>query len=93
MTGVQTCALPISGDDYDLLAVSAGFDAHEEDWGGILQTGDYSTMGKMIAYYAREYCRGRFFFALEGGYCQHVLGKNVRALLDGATISPFTVAV
>ena len=76
-----------AGDEYDLLAVSAGFDAHEEDWGGILKTSDYTTMGKMIAGYAREFCRGRLFFALEGGYHQHVLGLNVKALLDGAANS------
>lgn len=76
-----------AGEEYDLLAVSAGFDAHEEDWGGILKTTDYATMGKMIAGYARDFCRGRFFFALEGGYHHHVLGNNVRALLDGASIS------
>ena len=82
-----------AGDEYDLLAVSAGFDAHEEDWGGILKTSDYTTMGRMIAGYARDFCRGRLFFALEGGYHQHVLGQNVRALLDGAAIIPFTVTV
>lgn len=77
-----------AGDEYDLLAISAGFDAHEEDWGGILKTEDYLTMGIMIAGYARDFCQGRFFFALEGGYHQHVLGQNVRALLDGAAINP-----
>ena len=71
--------------DCDLVAVSAGFDMHVEDWGFILKTKDYATIGKMVANHARKYCGGRFFAVLEGGYNQRVLGKNVKALLDGFT--------
>ncbi len=67
----------------DMIAVSAGFDMHVEDWGGILQTEDYTAIGRMIAGHARRFCEGRFFAALEGGYNHRVLGKNVRALLEG----------
>ncbi len=67
----------------DLIAVSAGFDKHMHDWGLIYSTGDFHTMGGMIANHARKYCNGRFFAALEGGYNHHVLGKNVRAMLEG----------
>lgn len=69
--------------DCELIAVSAGFDMHVNDWGDILLTEDYTTIGKMIAKHARRYCNGRFFAALEGGYNQRVLGKNVKALLQG----------
>ncbi len=72
-----------ANSDCDLVAVSAGFDMHVEDWGGILTTGDYAAIGRMISGYARSVCRGRFFAALEGGYNHRVLGKNVRALLEG----------
>ncbi len=33
--------------DYSILAVSAGFDRHIEDWGGLLTTDDYRTIGRV----------------------------------------------
>ncbi|HPU35668.1 MAG TPA: histone deacetylase family protein [Bacillota bacterium] len=69
--------------DCDLVAVSAGFDMHVEDWGLILSTKDYTTIGKMVAEHASKYCSGKFFAVLEGGYNHRVLGKNVKALLEG----------
>jgi len=67
----------------DIVAVSAGFDRHEQDWGGMLKTEDYSTIGKMIKEFAESKCDGRRFAVLEGGYNHSVLGKSVRALLEG----------
>lgn len=67
----------------DLIAVSAGFDKHKHDWGFIYSTEDFFTMGSMISNHARKYCSGRFFAVLEGGYNHHVLGKNVKAMLQG----------
>ncbi len=67
----------------DIVAVSAGFDGHELDWGGLLKTEDYSTIGKTLREYADEKCGGRVFAVLEGGYNHDVLGKNVKALLLG----------
>ena len=32
----------------DIIGISAGFDNHEEDWGGLLLTDDYFAMGQMI---------------------------------------------
>jgi acetoin utilization deacetylase AcuC-like enzyme len=69
--------------DCDLIAVSAGFDKHKSDWGLIYSTEDFFTMGSMISSHARKYCGGRFFAVLEGGYNHKVLGKNVRAMLEG----------
>ncbi len=66
----------------DIIAVSAGFDAHQQDWGGLLLTEDYAAMGAMV----REACARLgvgCFSALEGGYNHAVLGKNVRAFLLG----------
>lgn len=70
-------------EDCDLIAVSAGFDKHKSDWGFIYLTEDFFTMGGMISSHARKYCSGRFFAVLEGGYNHKVLGKNVRAMLEG----------
>ncbi len=67
----------------DLVAVSAGFDRHVDDWGGMLTTEDYTTIGELIGDYAHRSCGGRVFAVLEGGYNHAVLGKNVLALLAG----------
>jgi len=67
----------------DVIAVSAGFDRHERDWGGLLKTEDYRTIGKMVKEFAQRVCQGRRFGVLEGGYNHDVLGMNVKALLDG----------
>lgn len=68
---------------YEMLALSAGFDRHEKDWGGILKTSDYEEIGKMIRDCAERECEGRRYAVLEGGYNHSVLGKNVKALLRG----------
>jgi acetoin utilization deacetylase AcuC-like enzyme len=67
----------------DIIAVSAGFDRHEQDWGGMLKTIDYFTIGEMIKQFAEEVCEGRRFAVLEGGYNHTVLGLNVESLLEG----------
>jgi acetoin utilization deacetylase AcuC-like enzyme len=70
-------------EEYEIIAVSAGFDRHKDDWGGLLETEDYEEIGKIIAKFAKKRCNGRRFGALEGGYNHEVLGRNVRAFLDG----------
>jgi len=69
--------------DCDIVAVSAGFDRHEQDWGGLLKTEDYRTVGRMIKDFSEEVCQGRRYGVLEGGYNHAVLGKNVKSLLEG----------
>jgi len=69
--------------NYDIIAVSAGFDRHIEDWGGILTTEDYNEIGRIIKNFAEKRCNGRRFGVLEGGYNPQVLGKNVKSFLDG----------
>ena len=71
--------------DCDIVAVSAGFDRHKQDWGGLLKTEDYRTIGRMLKEFAEEVCQGRRYGVLEGGYNHAVLGKNVRSLLEGMT--------
>jgi len=70
---------------YSILAVSAGFDRHVEDWGGQLTTDDYRTIGKLVKEAAERNCQGRRFAVLEGGYNHNVLGRNVKAFLEGLT--------
>lgn len=66
----------------DIIGISAGFDNHKEDWGGLLETEDYREMGRMVKEAARKN-GGGCFAILEGGYNHMVLGQNVRALLEG----------
>jgi acetoin utilization deacetylase AcuC-like enzyme len=68
--------------DADMIAVSAGFDNHENDWGGLLKTEDYTYMGKLVRDTARRNSGGCFGI-LEGGYNHAVLGKNVLAFIKG----------
>jgi len=68
---------------YEIIAVSAGFDRHEDDWGGLLATEDYFTIGKRVKEQSRLRCQGRRFGVLEGGYNHAVLGRNVRSFLEG----------
>ena len=72
----------LSATQADIIGVSAGFDHHVQDWGGLLHTEDYGAMGQMV----RETCRQKgigCFAALEGGYNHQVLGYNVQAFLRG----------
>ena len=66
----------------DLIGISAGFDNHAADWGGLLQTEDYETIGKRVASAAARN-EGGCFAILEGGYNHEVLGENVLALIQG----------
>lgn len=69
----------------DLIAVSAGFDNHEEDWGGLLKTEDYTLMGNLVRETALRN-KGGCFGILEGGYNHAVLGKNVLAFIEGLKV-------
>ena len=66
----------------DVIAVSAGFDNHVEDWGSLLSTADYRTMGMWVRE-AAERNHGGCYGILEGGYNHEVLGGNVLAFLQG----------
>ncbi|MCF3653794.1 MAG: histone deacetylase family protein [Aigarchaeota archaeon] len=67
----------------DIIAVSAGFDRHVEDWGEMLETEDYREAGKLIKEFSERACEGRRYAVLEGGYNHRVLGRNVRAFIEG----------
>ena len=66
----------------DIIGISAGFDNHLDDWGGLLATEDYLNMGRMVKEAAVQY-DGGCFAILEGGYNHNVLGQNVTALING----------
>jgi acetoin utilization deacetylase AcuC-like enzyme len=66
----------------DLIGVSAGFDNHELDWGGLLHTDDYREIGLLVRSAAQR-SKGGCFAILEGGYNHRVLGHNVMALIEG----------
>lgn len=72
----------LEGPGFDILGISAGFDYHEEDWGGLLTTEDYFAIGRMARQAALRWGAGCFGI-LEGGYNHAILGRNVKALLDG----------
>jgi acetoin utilization deacetylase AcuC-like enzyme len=80
---IQRCLKTRTG--YDMIALSAGFDRHEEDWGGLLRTEDYYSIGEWAKEYSFQHCQGRRFGVLEGGYNHTVLGQNVRRFLQGLT--------
>lgn len=69
--------------EIDLLAISAGFDTYVRDWGGVLETDDYRTIGAAIRTAALRLCQGRLFAVLEGGYYLPDLGRNVVAFCEG----------
>ena len=71
----------LEGFDYDVIGVSAGFDTYVKDWGGLLETKDYETIGKLIAKGSQK-CQGRRFAVLEGGYHSD-LGLNIKSFIKG----------
>jgi acetoin utilization deacetylase AcuC-like enzyme len=79
---LKEVAAELDSANVDIIAVSAGFDNHIEDWGHTLHTEDYQEMGRMI----HKICQKRkigCFGLLEGGYNHAVLGRNVLAFLKG----------
>ncbi|UMZ74272.1 histone deacetylase family protein [Natranaerofaba carboxydovora] len=67
----------------DIVAVSAGFDRHANCWGGMLETEDYNTIGRVLREFASQKCNNRIFAALEGGYNPRALGDSVLAFCQG----------
>lgn len=67
----------------DIIGVSAGFDMHVKDWGGLLTNRDYHKIGRTVGDAARRKASGRVFAVLEGGYMPHELGRAVLAFCVG----------
>ncbi len=73
----------LEGQKVDMIACSAGFDRHVNDWGGMLTTSDYGDIGNYLGEYAHKYCENKIFAALEGGYNSRALAESIVAFLDG----------
>lgn len=72
----------LSSITVDIIGISAGFDNHMDDWGGLLSTEDYFNIGKIVRETSISSGAGCFAL-LEGGYNHKVLGQNVTALING----------
>lgn len=79
---VREVAHILSNVQVDLIGVSAGFDHHLEDWGGLLATEDYAAIGALVRA-AADACGAGCFALLEGGYNHDVLGQSAAALMEG----------
>jgi acetoin utilization deacetylase AcuC-like enzyme len=68
----------------DLLMISAGFDAHEDDpLGGLrLTTGAFGAMTMALRGVAEEVCRGRVVVVTEGGYDLDALADCSNLVID-----------
>ena len=76
----------LNGCQVDLIGISAGFDNHCDDWGGLLLTEDYFKIGQLVKTAASR-SGGGCFGILEGGYNHQVLGQNVMAMIKGLSDS------
>jgi acetoin utilization deacetylase AcuC-like enzyme len=64
----------------DLIIISAGFDAHQDDPLGqlLLSDDDFVQMTRAVKQWAGEACGGRVISCMEGGYNLETLGETVR---------------
>ena len=74
----------------DLVLISAGFDAHQEDPVGDLglDTDDFETITKEIVAVAETHCQGRIVSLLEGGYNISLLAGCVATHLHALGAEP-----
>ena len=70
------------GFEYDIVAISAGFDTYVEDWGGLLTNDGFFNMGRTIRELSEIHCSGKRFAILEGGYHSN-LKYNVLNFIEG----------
>jgi acetoin utilization deacetylase AcuC-like enzyme len=70
--------------DPQLLLVSAGFDAHEDDPLAMMTmtTSGFARLATLLRDAAEELCDGRIVLVLEGGYNLRALGESVVATLN-----------
>lgn len=74
----------------ELLIISAGFDAHEEDplAGLNFQDEDYAWVTGELSNFARQTCGGRVISALEGGYNLDALARSAAAHVSALMAAP-----
>ena len=68
----------------ELIIISAGFDAHQDDPLAELQwsTGDFRWLTKQLCTLAADLCDGRIVSTLEGGYDLSALAESARAHVE-----------
>lgn len=68
----------------ELIIISAGFDAHQDDPLAELQwsTGDFRWLTKQLCTLAEDLCDGRIVSTLEGGYDLSALAESARAHVE-----------
>jgi len=94
----HTIALPVLRQFHpDVILVSAGFDAHEDDpLGGMRVTVDgFARLTSMLVEVADECCDGQLVLVTEGGYDLPALAGSLRAVadvLEGAAVDRSTPA-
>jgi acetoin utilization deacetylase AcuC-like enzyme len=68
----------------DLLMISAGFDAHEQDPLGQLRmtTAGFGRLTKTLLDLADEVCGGKVVLVTEGGYDAHALAECLQTVID-----------
>jgi acetoin utilization deacetylase AcuC-like enzyme len=67
--------------DFDMLAVSAGFDRGIADWGGTLTDEDYEQIGRLLKEFSQVKSQKRRFAVLEGGYNHTTLGRTMSSFI------------
>jgi acetoin utilization deacetylase AcuC-like enzyme len=74
----------LAQESFDLLIVSAGFDAHADDPKGSqnLQTEDYATLMQDLIHVANSNCQGRIMAVLEGGYDLNASAASAAAVVS-----------
>ena len=75
----------------DMILVSAGFDAHWDDpitTLGVSSAGFYG-ISKSLVELAREVCKGKIVFVLEGGYSPRNVANGASAVFAALTEMPF----
>ncbi|WP_404470664.1 histone deacetylase [Vreelandella venusta] len=66
----------------DLILVSAGFDPHTHDLALNVSYDGFAAMTRILQNLARQQCRGRLVFVLEGGYNLISLSHGVKSVLE-----------
>lgn len=74
----------------DIILVSAGFDAHEEDpLGGLsLKSGSYRKVSDTFVELANSTSKGKIVATLEGGYNTRALAESVSEFIQGMILTP-----
>lgn len=75
---VEKWETALEGFQPQLIIVSAGYDAHQEDDMSSTRwlDKDFSWLSRKLVDYANKYCQGKIIVMLEGGYNIHALSRN-----------------